>query len=382
MKKVSQILVILTCFAGSAIAQEKKSLQVNGYVSSLGSVMFDSLTGSFTNDYILHNRLNIKGFIGEHITLSLEFRNRIFTGDMVEEDSKFAGMIGADPGLFDFSWNLMSEKSFIINSTLDRYSVDLNYGKFQVKIGRQRINWGQTIVWNPNDIFNTYSFFDFDYVERPGSDAIRLQYYPGSSSTIEFAVKADDRKKVTAAALYRFNKWSCDIQFLAGYVNGEDLVAGTGWSGSLGSISFRGEASWFQPARNFSDTAGRGLFTIGFDRSFNNNSMVQLQLMYCNDPLRIDNFNSLYSGNLSTKDLAFSHFTAFGQFSYPATPLLTLGVSAMWFPDLKGYFAGPSLDYSLAENLDLSVLWQHFYSRIGGEAIRINLGFLRVKYSF
>jgi len=219
-------------------------------------------------------------------------------------------------------------------------------------------------------------------VERPGSDAIRLQYYPGSSSTHEFAVKADDQKDITAAALYRFNKWSYDIQFLAGYVNGEDLVAGAGWSGSIGSISFRGEATWFQPAGSFSDTTGRGLFTIGFDRSFKDNSMMQFQVMFCNHPLKLNNFSSLYSGNLSTKDLAFSRVTAFGQFSYPATPLLNLGISAMWFPDLKGYFAGPSIDYSLAENLDLSVLWQHFYSRIAGETTRINFGFLRVKYSF
>jgi hypothetical protein len=57
-------------------------------------------------------------------------------------------------------------------------------------------------------------------------------------------------------------------------------------------------------------------------------------------------------------------------------------VSAMWFPDLEGYFAGPSLDYSLAENLDFSLLWQHFNSIMAGTRTRINLGFLRLKYSF
>ncbi len=88
--------------------------------------------------------------------------------------------------------------------------------KFQVTLGRQRINWGQTFVWNPNDIFNAYSYFDFDYIERPGSDAVRLQYFPSSSSVAEFAVKVDDENDITAAGLYRFNKWGYDIQFLAG----------------------------------------------------------------------------------------------------------------------------------------------------------------------
>jgi hypothetical protein len=54
----------------------------------------------------------------------------------------------------------------------------------------------------------------------------------------------------------------------------------------------------------------------------------------------------------------------------------------MWFPDLKGYFAGASLDYSLLENVDFSLFWQHFRSRIGGNKTRINMGFLRLKYSF
>ena len=40
----------------------------------------------------------------------------------------------------------------------------------------------------------------------------------------------------------------------------------------------------------------------------------------------------------------------------------------MWFPDLKGYFAGPSIDYSLAENVDFSIFWQHFESRDQSDA--------------
>jgi hypothetical protein len=85
---------------------------------------------------------------------------------------------------------------------------------------------------------------------------------------------------------------------------------------------------------------------------------------------------------MSAKDLAFSRFSAFGQFSYPVTPLFNVSVSAMWFPDLKGYFAGLSLDYSIAENVDFSLFWQHFEGKLNDNRIRINLGFLRVKFNF
>jgi len=377
------ILSLAAITAGKVHSQEKpKFLTLSGYISTIHSVMFDSLSGPFVNENIIHNRLNLKGYVNENITFAAEFRNRLFTGDMVRSGLSYPEITGKDQGWVDMSWNILNKQSFFLNSTIDRLWMDFNYGKFQARVGRQRINWGQTLVWNPNDIFNAYSFFDFDYVERPGSDAVRLQYYPGFSSALEFAVKADYKDRVTAAALYRFNKSGYDIQFLAGYINSEDLVAGAGWSGAIGSVSFRGEASWFQSAKNFSDSTGTGIFTIGFDKTFKNNSLAQTQVMYCNNPFKMSSFNPLYLGEMSTKNLAFSRFSAFGQFSYPATPLLNLTISAMWFPDMKGYFAGPSIDYSLAENVDFSLFWQHFESKISMIPTRINLGFLRVKVSF
>jgi hypothetical protein len=291
-------------------------------------------------------------------------------------------MIGIDHGLFDLSWNIVDQKSYFLNTAVDRYWADYNNGKFQARIGRQRINWGQTLVWNPNDIFNPYSVFDVDYVERPGCDAIRLQYFPSAASAVEFAVKGDANDLVTAAGLYRFNKWGYDFQVLAGYADSQDLVAGTGWSGAFKSISFRGEASWFQPVGKYSEGKGRGLFTIGFDKVFTNNSMMQVQVMYCNDPPEPADFSSFYRGTMSAKDLAFSKFSAFAQGTYAITPLMNLSLSAMWLPDLKGYFIGPSFDYSIAENFDLSLIWQYFTSKMSGVEVRNNLGFLRFKYSF
>jgi hypothetical protein len=61
---------------------------------------------------------------------------------------------------------------------------------------------------------------------------------------------------------------------------------------------------------------------------------------------------------------------------------LNIGISGIWFPDLKGYFSGPNLDYSLAENVDFSLIWQHFDGRINDSKQRINLVFLKVKWSF
>ncbi|HOW41018.1 MAG TPA: hypothetical protein PL123_10780 [Bacteroidales bacterium] len=362
--------------------EEGNKISAGGYVTSMQSAMFDSLSGPVIFDNLIHNRLNINAYIGSKITFNTELRNRLFTGDMSRAGNAYSEIIGSDQGLADMSWNLIRENSFFFNTTIDRLWMDVRLDRFEARIGRQRINWGQALVWNPNDIFNAYSFFDFDYVERPGSDAVRIQYFPSSSSAAEIAAKIDSDHDVTAAGLYRFNKWGFDLQFLAGYANSSDLVAGTGLSGAIGSFSLRGEGTLFYPAGSSGSDEGTLLLTAGTDRIFENNSMLQFQFMYCNNPLSITDFNSFYSGNMSAKDLAFSEFTAFGSFTWAANPLLNLTLSAMWFPDLDGYFAGPSIDYSLAENIDFSLIWQHFDSSMNGSNTRINLAYLRLKYSF
>jgi hypothetical protein len=380
-KKILFLLLVMNCSALAAQEKERK-FSLNGYVTSMQSAMFDTLSGPVIYDNLIHNRLNFKLWAGDNFTITAELRNRLFTGDMVRSGSSYAMMTGTDQGLIDMSWNLIEENSFFLNTTIDRLLVDLKLGKWQISAGRQRINWGQTFVWNPNDVFNAYSFFDFDYTEKPGSDALRLQYYSSYSSAFELAAKLDSDKELTAAALYRFSKGTYDIQFLAGWSNGSDLLAGAGWSGSIGPVSFRGEGTWFHPLGSDERTFGTAIITMGADRVFENNSILQMQVMYCNEPLKLYNFSSFYSGNLSAKDLAFSEFSAFGSFTWAATPLLNITLSSMWFPDLKGFFAGPSLDYSMAENLDFSFIWQHFNSIMNDARTRINLGFLRFKYSF
>lgn len=380
-KYILSILFLISVYSFSLSQEKEKSVTLTGYLSTMQSSIFDSLSGPFINENLLHNRLNINIYPSARINISAGLRNRFFTGDIVRSGLS-SSLIGSDQGWVDMSWNILDEQSFLFNTTADRFYIDMNLGRFQATIGRQRINWGQSLVWNPNDIFNAYSFFDFDYIERPGSDAVRLQFFPTTSSVAELAIKADDENDITAAGLFRFNRWGYDIQFLAGFVNSSDIVLGTGWSGAIGKWSFRGEGSWFQPYEEFPGSAGTILLTAGVDRIFEKSSLLQFQLMYCNEPVDLVTFNALYTGNLSSKDLAFSEFTASGLFTWAATPLLNVTFAGMWFPGLKGYFAGPSIDYSLAGNLDFSLIWQHFNSIIGNERTRINLGFLRLKYSF
>ncbi len=71
--------------------------------------MFDSLSGPFLNENLLHNRINFKAYLNDNITFAAEFRNRLFTGDMVRHGRPYSGMIGKDEGVVDMSWNILNE---------------------------------------------------------------------------------------------------------------------------------------------------------------------------------------------------------------------------------------------------------------------------------
>jgi hypothetical protein len=230
------------------------------------SFMFQSLNDNWTIDNLIHNRLNFKwNNKSDNFKAALELRNRLIIGESASTIPGYAKMIDTDNGFVKLSDNLLNGNSYVLNSKIDRAYIDYTKDKFQVTIGRQRINWGQCFTWNPNDLFNAYSFFDFDYVEKPGSDAIRLQYYTSNTSTLEFAIKEDNNHNVTSAFLYRFDKWNYDIQFLGGILNEQDYVIGTGWSGNIKGASFRGEISYFQPKHNFADTTGILVVSLGTD---------------------------------------------------------------------------------------------------------------------
>ena len=358
---------------------------LNGYITNMQSFIFQNIDGDWTIDNLIHNRLNFKWVSKSgNIKTVLELRNRFIIGESVKADPDYGKMINTDNGYVKLSDNISTGNSYIFNSRIDRGYIDYTIDKFQVTIGRQRINWGQCYTWNPNDLFNAYSFFDFDYIEKPGSDAIRLQYYNTNTSALEFAIKADNNHNITSAVLYRFNKWNYDIQFLGGILNQQDYVIGTGWSGNIKGASFRGEVSYFQPKYNFADTSGILVVSLGTDYTFKNSFMLQFEMLYNqNRSSGISNFVDFYNMSLSAKNLSFTKVTLMLQGSYPITPLFNVSLAGMYFPKLNGIFLGPSFTWSLTKNIDFSLITQSFAGQLlKGQTEHFNFAFLRLKWNF
>ena len=367
-------------------------IELDGYLNDMQTVYFIEDDDWYWENQV-HNRLNLHLYPTSWLTGSIQLRNRFIQGSTVGKFPGYSETITGDAGWADLSFThdgtYSDHTGYILSSMIDRAWLEFTAGNFVATIGRQRINWGQTFVWNPNDIFNTYSYFEVDYRERPGSDALRLQYYTGMASTMELAAKIDSAGRITAAGYYRFNAGGYDVQVLGGILREEDLVLGTGWSGNLGNTAFRGELSYFRDLDRFKDTTGYLIASAGWDYMFKNSLWIRGEILYSSlaDELRLSGFLQLLSSGMDVKTIGFTEWSLYTSASYPITPRLNSTLAIMYYPDWKGLFAGPSLDYNVAENFDLSLIFQLFSAELKdftGTRSRkeTGVGYLRAKWSF
>lgn len=384
--KTTLVLFVSFFILKIAYSQEDKqpNWQIDGYFASMNSFMFTDPHALWQNDYLLHNRLNFNWTSETDLRFQLALRNRFMTGDLVRSFPGYGDLVKLDAGAVDLNRNVVNEKSVLLNMMVDRIWLEYQKGDWNIRVGRQRINWAKTFAWNPNDLFNTYSYFDFDYEEKPGSDAVLVQYWFNYASDIQIAVKMDNANKVTTAVKGGFNWKNYDFQLLTGTLAQEDWVMGFGWAGALGQIDFRGEFSYFLPMNNNTLSQQMYLATTGFSYSFSNTLMFQLEGYYSSNTNSQTNLSSYLLEPISVKNIGLSQVSVLLATNYQLTPLWTVALSGMYFPEDEGYYFGPSFSYSMADNVALSLVGQYFKLKDKQTTadLKMAMAFVRLKYSF
>lgn len=379
--KISLVFILWNIFTLSAQESEKK-LSLSGYVKNLNEFSFVDRLEQLQWITLLHNRLNFEYEPSEIITARLEIRNRLYYGGAVKNIPEFSEIISRDNGWVDLSWNLIEDKNVVFNSTIDRALINYSEGNWDVTLGRQRVNWGMNLVWNPNDIFNTYNFLDFDYEERPGSDALRVQYYLGDFSKIEIAAKkgrsSDDG---IVAGMYKFNTSTYDIQLITG-IYYKDWIFGAGWAGNLKDLGFKGEISYFVPRESYFNSDQVLSASISVDYAFKKGLYVHSSVLYnSNADNFFGNLERLLYADLSAKNLMPYKYSGFLQFSKEFTPILSVTGSFIYSPTNHSVIFMPSLNYSLARNWDLNFTGQSFFEFEEYKTLG-NSFFIRLRWSF
>lgn len=341
-----------------------QKLSVNGYVKYLPSIRSSTDLEEFYFDQLLHNRFNVRWDISEKIYVQGALRTRLFHGYNVENIPFYEDFVAQDDGWVNASRIIFSKNSFLMHTISDRFFLDFSHKQWHVRLGRQRINWGINTVSNPNDLFNVYSFFDFDYEERPGTDAIRVQYHLGALSRMEMAYSPGrTARESVAAMLYSFNKKGYDIQFISGYFRNRMAVGG-GWAGSIKNTGFKGEITFFTDLEPEANVKASNIVTaVSADHLFNNGSFLMVEYLYNQKRAGVETDLIFFTQPLTADNLSFTDHAIFANYNYPVSPLLSLGLAGFYFPSEGGVFLSPNMNYSLRQNLDLLIISQLFMGR-------------------
>lgn len=382
MGKIPLVVLFSLLLYGYGVSGQEKvtKLQLNGYIKNLHEWSFvDKLEQSQWTTF-LHNRLNFKYPVSKAVNVRLEFRNRLYYGDNVKNIPEFSKVISRDNGWADLSWNLVDTDNVLFNSLIDRASINYSKGDWDITLGRQRVNWGMNLVWNPNDIFNTYNFLDFDYEERPGSDAIRIQYYLDDFSKIELAAKKGREKDDhIIATMYKFNKWSYDIQIIAGIYQ-KDWVMGTGWAGNLKNAGFKGEVTYFAPFEK--NNNGALSASISVDYGFKKGLYVHGSVLYNSAASEfLGGFENLLFANVTARNLIPFEYAGFLQLSKEFSPVFSASFSTIYSPTNHSVIAIPTVKYSIATNWEFDITGQSFFAFEEYKSLGHSF-FARLRWSF
>jgi len=359
----------------------QKKWNVNGYLKDIQSFTLDKNFDSLVTGNLIHNRVNVRWKPTSKFTAAAEFRTRLFWGEEVRMTPDFASNLQNSNEAVNMSILWFETESAVMQTNIDRLWLEYNATKWDARVGRQRINWGINTIWNPNDIFNTYNFLDFDYEERPGRDAVKFRYHLSGMSNIELAVAgADQYNQAVGAIRYLTNKWNYDFQFSAGVYH-EIFTLGAGWSGSIAEAGFKVELQYFSP---HSDTTAQINVTLETDYVFENAWYVNLGILVNSAGLdKPINDLSQVNFQLSPQQLMPTKWNIAVTLSKEITPLFSSTLSVIYCPGTNLAIFLPSIKYNLAPNLDFDLIWQSFYAEQNNDFEGVmHRGFLRMKWNF
>ena len=375
-KTATSLFFFLQLFLISNLTGQESSLQIGGYLKNLSTYQDGSFPGMPADLGKLQNtfqaRLNLNWYAPANLTASLQSRHLLIWQRNIKSNPGFFNSSASNNYYFDLETKTINQENIQANSEIDRIYLDWTLEKLQLTAGRQRIAWGAALVWNPTDLFNPFNILDFDYEERPGTDAFLAQYYFGPLSQIDLAISPGKHARDVIYALrYYFNYRDIDLNLIAGWQR-KGLRLGGSWAGQIYDGGFRGEILYskadmrYNPAQ-FSATPlpyalpdkkiDKAFFTcvLSYDYTWENSFYVHTEYLY-NGLGATKNAAARRLETLATGELSPARHSIFQEFAYNFTPLWRGNVFFIINPSDLSWIGAPSVEYSLSENWEAYLL--------------------------
>lgn len=364
----------------------KNKIRFSGYLRYMNSSSVINSDSTLT-DNLIHNRLRIKLNFDNQLDAVFEMRNRVFFGQATKFNPNLGSILNTDVGQLDLSFIPYDQTALVVHSIFDRAFIKYSADKWELRLGRQRINWGVNLAWNPNDLFNAYSLIDFDYQERMGVDALRFLYYTGEMSSIEFSAQPGDNiNESIFAGLWKFNLNGSDFQFLLGNYY-EDLAMGFGLATNFKNAGITLESTYFNSKNNNKNSSNALSTSVSLDYSTKSGIYFNTSFLYNSigpkSNFSNDNLFGSFLLDISAKKLMPSMYNYFTQISGNFTPAINGSLTTFYMKGQEMLLIMPSLNYELRKNIDSMLLAQFIFNQINTNFNSMGVGiFIRFAYNF
>jgi len=267
---------------------------------------------------------------------------------------------------------LADNKNLYCRSEFQNIYVKMTAGSFTGTAGRQQVRFGSSRLWNPLDLMNPLSPVSVEgAAEQKGTDAVRLDWYPGESTEITGVVspgREDDSFNNSGLRsgnyITRFQSGvkEFDAAALAGYTSkrknfGADFSAeiNDGLLTGVFLYSFPDNGGkYYQCGSGYEYTFAPGIYLLA--EYFYNSLPVNrdnelLSAVYHYAAYGIDNTNCYI---LSNRIITYNSHYLSAAAGYDFFPLLRGELFSIYDFQGRGLFLNASLKLNAMKNLDLS----------------------------
>ncbi|MCU0822324.1 MAG: hypothetical protein MUC95_07625 [Spirochaetes bacterium] len=310
----------------------------------------------------------------DKLLIHIDYDNEIITGNFLKSyEFNMFWRPGEYNDLCDLSGEPHYSSDLLYRSKVHNAYAKLVIDKLTATIGRQQIRFGSGRLWNPLDILNPISPMSVEGAEeQKGTDALRLEYYPGESTEIAVVFdpgrKDDKIENVQACSTNIITRFKttiaeADIALLGGRVT-ERTVGG----GDVSAVLFDGILSagliWSNPEEGRSFYQGN----CGFEYNFKSGIYFLWEYFYNQNALNynenlkqtyvqylIFGMKETYYRSLSNQFLTYNQHYSGLALGYDITALLRGEIFTMYDFQGRGLFTAPSLRYNVLQNVDISL---------------------------
>lgn len=375
LRRSTSILILVMLFAPMMSLAE--DVQFYGYVEPQYTYV-DTDSGSYQVNYI-KLRFDIERQFGDNILMRANYNYIDYSG------ASFVPYYVVPTSMARGNRNMIPSVPLFFRDSdrLDNAYIRITRGIFTMTAGRQQITYGSGYAWNPTDIFNYKDSFDPTY-EQSGVDGVRLDAYLPDWFDATLFYNIDSYWK-TSGKLVWINKTIGHFDVAAVY--GNDIYIAPrietvyspypyefytynernmyGWdiNGDLFGLGI-----WTENAYNVmvqADNYWENL--VGVDYTFESGLYVMAE--YYHNELGKESYKDysyqawlkFMTGELKSlaRDQIYCYTT------YPLTDLLTVGSSAIYAISDKSAALIPTVEYSLADDVVVTLFGNIMTGRQG-----------------